>query len=221
MEPKFQTSFIPKKPLNQADSYASSEKKQSTSLLFLAGIFIFIVSIIVAAGAYGWGVYLENRQFQLKNNLSALEKGFDIDSISQLKQIDTKISLAKRILSNHIAVSQVFSIISKLTAQNIRFLSLDLSAPIDKSKGITMQMSGYAPSYEALAFQSDEFGRLEELNLRNIVINPAVLSPMQNQNGNVTFSFSANLQPSALSYVNTLGMQSSGSTKSNSTSTPQ
>lgn len=199
METKFQTSFIPKKPLTQTDS-ASSATHQSTSILLLIGIFVFVISILAAGGAYGWQVYLQSQQDQYGSALKALKQNFNIDLIVQLKQTATKIDLASKLLNSHIALSQAFAAISAITANNIRFTSLDMQAPTDRSKGITINMNGYAPSYEALAFQSDQLGHLEELGVRNIVVNPVISNPSQNQNSTVSFGLSASLVPDSMLY---------------------
>jgi hypothetical protein len=211
MEPKFQTSFIPKKPLSQAATSApSGGGSQNTSILFLVGVLVFVVSILVAGGAYGYEYLLNNSQQQLQSDLAKLEKGFDIESISSFKQLDTKISIAKQLLTNHVALSQIFDFISRLTAANIRFINLDVAAPTDRSKGVTIRMSGFAPSYEALAFQSDSLGRLSDLDLKNVIINPAISNPAQSQTGTVSFEFSANVQPSQVLYSNTFSLTDTG-----------
>jgi hypothetical protein len=211
MEPKFQTSFIPKKPLSTSSSASSNESSGSrgNSLIFMIGVFVFVISLLVAGGAFAWGKFLEARQVQLGEDLKVLAKDYKVELISLFKQTDTKISIAKELLDNHVAMSQVFGLISRFTAENIRFINLDLSAASDNSKGVTIKMSGYAPSYEALAFQSDRLGHLEDYDLRNVVINPAISGPTQATNGTVSFEFSANIVPKSLSYKNTFTTSSS------------
>ena len=201
METKFQTSFIPKKPLNQTGSDAPV-KQQNTSILLLIGIFAFVISILAAGGSYGWQVYLSSQQSQYQQSLVSLENNFKIDQIILLKQTAAKIDLANQILSNHIALSQIFAAISQLTASNVRFTDLDVEAPMDKTKGMSITMNGYAPSYDALAFQSDELGHLEDLGLRDIVINPVISNPLQNQNSTISFQLSADVATTSMLYRN-------------------
>jgi hypothetical protein len=204
MEPRFQTSFIPKKPIAQPTESRVASHGFSTSIIFLLGLLLFIASLILALGSFGAVKFFEQRQVKLKSDLQIIKKDFKLEDIRDFKQIERKISLAKEVLNNHVALSQIFDPISKLTAQNIRFTTLDVSAPTDRSKGVTMKMTGFAPGYEALAFQSDQLGLLELYGLRNIVINPAISNPVQTQSGLVSFDFSANVQPQSMLYKNSL-----------------
>ena len=200
METKFQTSFIPRKSVTPTTS--SSAEHRPASILLMIGVFAFVISVLAAGGSYGWQVYLQSDQQKYSQSLELLKKDFNIDLIVQLKQTATKIVLASQLLDKHVAISQVFGLISKLTASNIRFTSLDLQAPADRNKGININMSGYAPSYEALAFQSDKLGHLEDLDLRNIIISPTITNPAQNQNSTVSFQLSANINPTNMLYKN-------------------
>ncbi len=206
METKFQTSFIPKKSLTQTDS-ASAVEHQSTSILLLIGIFIFIISVLAAGGAYGWQVYLQSQQVQYDSTLKSLKQNFNTDLIVNLKQTATKIDMASKLLDSHVALSQAFAAISAITASDVRFTSLDLQSPIDKTKPITINLSGYARSYESLAFQSDQLGHLEELGVRNIIVNPVISNPAQNSNSTVSFGLSANLVPESMLYKNSFTKQ--------------
>ncbi len=204
METKFQTSFIPKKPLTAA-SPSPSVDNNSTSVLLLVGILIFVVSVLAAGGAYGWQVYLNSQKEQYKSDLAKLQNSVDITNIRKYKQMATKIDLASTTLSKHVALSQVFSALSKLAVGNIRFTNMDLQVPTDgKTDQAKINLTGYAPSYEALAFQSDMLGHLEELNLRDIVMNPIIQDPVQNQNSNISFTLSANLSPDSMSYKHSI-----------------
>ena len=189
METKFQTSFIPKKNMAPV-SQTSSTSGSSTSILLIIGVFLFVVSVLAAAGVYGWQVYLNSQRNTYDQALKSLQSNIDVQQIAIMKVMASKIDLASTILQNHVAVSQVFDIISKLTASNIRFVSMDLS--------------GVAPSYDALAFQADQLGHLENLDLRNIVTSPIIQDPTQNQNSTVSFTLSANIASANISYLKSL-----------------
>ncbi len=203
METKFQTSFIPKKTMAPT-SQTSSASGSSTSILLIIGVFLFVVSVLAAAGVYGWQVYLNSQRITYDQALKSLQSNIDVQQIAIMKVMASKIDLATTILQNHVAVSQVFDIISKLTASNIRFVSMDLQAQTDKTNNIKLSLSGVAPSYDALAFQADQLGHLENLDLRNIVTSPLIQDPTQNQNSTVSFTLSANIPPANISYTKSL-----------------
>ena len=139
METKFQTSFIPKKSLTPASPTVSANR-ESTSILLLIGVLVFVVSILAAAGSYGWQKYLESKQNGYGANLATLEKNFNTNSIVALKTTATKIDLASALLKNHIALSQVFGALSAITAENIRFTALDLEVTTGKQMQISMKL---------------------------------------------------------------------------------
>lgn len=129
------------------------------------------------------------------------EKQFNIDSMSQLKAIDVEIGYAKQLLNGHLAVSGIFDIISKLTIDKVRFMNMDLTTPLAQSSdGIKISMQGVGTSLQAVAFQSDVLGQLEQYGLRKIVKNPILSDPSLDANGTVTFGFTATIDPSSLSY---------------------
>jgi len=198
METHFQTSFIPKKPLAQSEG-SNPAVKNEASLIFSFGLFLFIVSILITGGAYGWKYYLIQQRTTYINTLKEQQTQFNPSRITLLKSIDTKIGIAKTLLANHLAISQIFDKIARLTADNIRFVSMDVSSP-GGGKSVTVSLNGYGPSYQVVAFQSDALGKLELQGLRGEVINPVLSNPVQNQNSTVSFDFSATINPASILY---------------------
>ncbi len=199
METHFQTSFIPKKPMAQSGEASNPSPKQGISLLMTLGVFLFIVSIAIAGGAYGWKYYLLQQRSTYVDTLTQREAQFSPDRIKLLSDTDKKISLAKSLIKNHLMISDIFNKIAHLTVDNIRFVSMSISSP-DISKPITVSMSGYGPTYQVVAFQSDALGQLEQYGLHNVVLNPVLTNPVQNQNGTISFDFSATINPSSILY---------------------
>jgi len=218
METKFQTSFIPKKPLGGPSpmiprNNIGPRKSISHSLLFNIAILLFIVSIGGAGGTYAWKSVLLSNQEDLKIELDNREKQFNRNLIQELKTVNVKIDTAKQLLNNHTAVSNVFDIIAKLTIRSVRFTSLDMTVRDAKSNDVKIALNGYGTNLSAVAFQSKVLGQLEQYGLRQIVKNPVISNPALDTEGSVSFGFSATLDPATLSYTNSF----SGS---NATSTP-
>ena len=116
------------------------------------------------------------------------------------KNIETKIGLAKKVLNEHLSTSQVFDRIARMTADSIRFISMDLTSP-GGGKPIVLNLSGYGASYNVVAFQSDLLGQLESIGLRQDILNPVLTNPIQNQNGTVSFDLTANINPEKIGYT--------------------
>ncbi|MES2314749.1 MAG: hypothetical protein V4524_02315 [Patescibacteria group bacterium] len=204
METKFQTSFIPKKPTASAIggvSSGSAPRRHHTSIFMTIATVIFIVSLGGAGAVYAYKQYLINDQVTQKEQLAAREKEFNTDLIEKLKNQSIKIDYAHKLLNNHLALSQIFDIIGRLTIENVRFMSLDLSAPAtNSSDGIKVSLQGYGTSLSSVAFQSDVLSKLDELGLRKIVKNPVISNPALNTSGAVSFGFSATIDPTTLTY---------------------
>ena len=220
MEPKFQTSFIPKKPSSggvPTGMTRPSSSGRGTSFFMIIGVIAFLISLGGVGGAYAWRQYLTNQQSQYKKDLADREQQFNIDLIQQLKLENVKIDLAKQLLANHIAMSQVFAVIQKLTIQSVRFLSFDVTSPKTKGDKVTLSLNGYGKSLAAVAFQSDVLSHLEQYGLRNVVKNPILSNPSLDAQGTVSFGFTGSLDPSYLSYTKSLSPDTSSANSNSST----
>ena len=213
METKFQTSFIPNKTLSSSGGTFSSSSAAAhrgvASIFMIIGVIVFLASIAGAGTAYFWKQQIITAQEQYKNDLVQRQQQFGIQKIQDLKQLNTQIDLAKQILKNHVAVSQIFDIVSHLTIQSVRFLSLDLTVPpvnapvtnSNSSNDIKISMHGYASNLSSVAFQSDVLGSLEQYGLHNIVKNPILSDPGLEANKTVSFGFTAAIDASSLLYT--------------------
>jgi hypothetical protein len=222
MEPKFQTSFIPKKPL--AVSTAGSAR-HSVSVFLTISIIIFIISLGAAGVAYAWENILNSDQNQYKDTLAKDQDQFNIDLINTLTKANTKIDIAKSLIGKHLAVSEIFGIIGQLTIASVQWKSFTFSAPVTSgssaagtSKDITISMQGETDSYYSVAYQSDVFGQSSELGANQVIKNPVLSNLSVGLNGKVGFSFTALVDPSKLSYTDELSGQNASSSVSASSS---
>ena len=199
METKFQTSFIPKKPLI-ADQKISSNRRASTSIFMFIAVIIFVVSVAGAVFSVLWKNVLVKSQADYKVQLADSEKRFNVTLIEELKKANTKIDLSKQLLKNHLAVSELFSIISRLTIEGVRFTSFDFTAPSKDSDGIKIAMRGVGNSFSAIAFQSDVFGQSQKYGTNKILKNPVLSDLALDASGNVGFTFSTVINPSDVLY---------------------
>lgn len=164
---------------------------------------IFVASLVAAGGMYFWKSTLLSSQERYKEQLVEREKQFNADLIEELKRQNVKIDLAKELLANHIALSQIFDVIGRLTIERVRFLSMDVSAGT-AAEGVKISMKGYGADFRSVAFQSDVLGQLEQYDLRKIVKNPIITDPSLDSAGTVSFGFTATVDPSNLSYTKSI-----------------
>ncbi|MES2216733.1 MAG: hypothetical protein V4481_05585 [Patescibacteria group bacterium] len=216
METKFQTSFIPKKPLVPVGGATAPHKHHSTSLFMTIGVFVFLASLVAAGAAYAWKGVLTSSQEKYKKDLADREQQFQVSRIEDLKRTNVRIDLASKLLSEHLAVSQIFDIVSRFTVSDVRFISLSLgSSATNPADGLRIEMKGYGSNLAAVAFQSDVLGQLERYGLRKIVKNPILSDTTTDSNGTEAFGFSAVIDPSAMSYVSSVRGESTASSSPN------
>lgn len=213
METKFQTSFIPKKQFTPTGGLNVQASRGNTSSLFMTlATLLFIASLVAAGGMYFWKSYLLSSQVTYKTQLAEREKQFNSDLIEELKHQNIKIDTAKTLIENHIATSQIFEIIGKLTIESVRFLSMDLTVGTTYNEGVKINMKGYGTSLSAVAWQSDVLSQLEQYGLRKVVKNPILSDPTVDTDKTVSFGLSATVDSASLSYRKSLEIPAESST---------
>lgn len=194
METRMQTSFIPKKPI-----VSEQEGGGSISLFLLIGIIIFIVSLASAGGVWFYKDKLIKDIDENKINLVNARNSFEEDTINDLVRLDERIKQAEIIMGNHIAVSPVFTMLEKNVLQRVRLKTMKLSYTADKT--IKLDLTGTTKDYGVLSKQLDAFG---SDNLKSFIKQPVVSDFSPTQDGSISFSFTATVDPSLVTYSKTL-----------------
>lgn len=201
METKFQTSFIPKKPITTQVAVRTSSP---ISVFFLVGVVLFIGALAGAGGIIVWQQQLDAKQESLKAEVEKQKKQFDSDFLGVLKQKTNKISSAKELLNNHLSVSDVFNMIGAITVENVRYKNFKMIYDPKGNKPVDIAMSGEAKNYETIAYQADVLADNKYLH------NAYLASPQLQANGYVNFSLTGTVDPADIKYVNAFGgLQSS------------
>ncbi|MEK7184555.1 MAG: hypothetical protein AAB683_00260 [Patescibacteria group bacterium] len=198
MDTKFQTSFIPKKPILAEQKVVKGAG--STSIFMFIAVIIFIVSLTIAVFLVVWKSLLIKSQENYIVNLKKAEERFDTATIEKLKKVNTKIDLSKKLLKSHMAVSEIFNIISALTIEGIRFKSFNFTAPVIDGDVIKISMKGVGSSFSAIAFQSDVFGQSSKFGKNKTLKNPVMSDLVLDDLGNVNFTFTATIDSMDVSY---------------------
>ncbi len=165
METKFQTSFIPRKPLvpNSSSATPPQSSDHASGLLVFIGMICFGLSVASGIVVFGWEKVEKSNIEKNKTQLEVNKKQFGSD-IEFLKKFNTKINLTKKLVENHTAVAQVFSIVDSLAVDNVRFTYFDYSLPLDPAKDkISIKLNGEALSFPALAYQSDVLAETDKI----------------------------------------------------------
>lgn len=190
METKMQTSFIPKKPIVEARQSGSG-----ISLFLLISIILFIVSIALAGGVYLWKDSLVKKIDQDKIDLSKVKSSYEEPTINALIRLDDRLKVSTDLLSKHVAVSPVFTLLEKNTLRNVRIKTFKFSSGTEGK--IRVDLTGSAQSYEALSKQSDAFGAE---SLRQYISQPVISDFSPNADGSISFTFNAIVNADLISY---------------------
>jgi len=200
METKFQTSFIPKKPVVEERRGGSS-----MSLFLLLSIIVFLVSL----GLVGWIFMQKNlliNKIKVAQTTIQSNKGqFEEETIKTWIRLDSRMKVATTLLDKHVSVSPVFGFIQGATLKNVRFNTFNFSSNGKNESGaqsIKVSMTGQtvdseSTGFQTISLQAEEFGNI---NYRKMITNPVVSNLNPNSDGSVSFSVSLNVVPEFLSF---------------------
>jgi hypothetical protein len=198
---KFNTSFIPKKQVATPQSKPLSRKK-GPSLFSIIGLFIFLGSIIALAGVYGWKYQTENVIDSQIQQLEAARSEFNEQTIKEATRLNERIIAVEDLLSNHVAPSNIFSILENITLQSVRYNSLSYTTGEDGEIKISGTGSAVAPNsqqsgFESVVLQSDEFGKTG--NFRDVLFSGVQTT----QDGtSVSFTLDASIEEELMLFKN-------------------
>ncbi len=214
MEPKFQSSFIPKGPISSTiPSAPTGRKTQEKSLFSFLAWIIFNISVVLALGMFGYKFYLKYSIDQMGVDLENARATLQSEVINELTRLDNRITSSRELILAHQSLSPLFAFLEVSTPRTVRFNEFRYSVT---PQGLELAMTGEARGYAALALQAEIFDKSPYF--KNSIFSDLML----NTKGDVTFSFKAIVDPSLVSYgreVERLGAPTVAPTGSSATST--
>jgi len=205
METKFQTSFIPKRPLVSDPKIPTVHSRTgNASITMVIGSLLFIASLGGAVFTIVWKNVLLKSQANYIVQLKESEKRFNITLIEDLKKVNTKIDVGKKLFTSHLAVSEIFPIMNQLAIESVQFNSFQFSAPTNDEDGVKVSIKGTAKDYNSIAFQSDVFGSANKYGSLKSIKNPIIADLIEGPSGQISFSFTGTLNPQDILYEKSL-----------------
>lgn len=187
MAEQFQTSFIPKKVVEQKGSHLSG-----SGILLTVSVVLLVLSLLSAGGVLLYTKYLDGALASKKETLQKQKAEFAPELIRDMARLDRKLEIGKSLLEDHVSVTGVFELLQELTLKTVRFTNLTYTQGKD---GITLNLQGEGQSFTSVALQSDEFGESNFLS-------EAIFSNFQlNERGNVNFTVTAIVDPKVVSFI--------------------
>ncbi|OHA84419.1 MAG: hypothetical protein A2937_01645 [Candidatus Yonathbacteria bacterium RIFCSPLOWO2_01_FULL_47_33b] len=187
-------SFIPKGPLAREESFMMRRRPRSITG-FLA-IFAFIVSV----GSYGGFYFYEKTllaevEKKAKDIADAQRVFIQSPEINQAKVFRARADLARALLDQHTVVSPIFTFLSNSTLGSILYDSFSFKR---ESNGWSLTLTGEAPSYASLAYQSDV---LNKKNKDNEFVDFSISNIALTKSGTVTFGLVVTFAQQQLLYT--------------------
>lgn len=192
MEPKFQSSFIPKGPLASSAGSNLVKRPKEKSLFGYIGMVVFVLSVLLAGGVFGYKYYLKNRIASMEASLEQARADLDLETIEELMNLDRRIKSTKQLVSKHVVLTPLFEFLEIFTPKTLRFNDFKYSV---SDGAIKLSMKGEARGYAALAAHADIINKSE--HFKDPVFSDLTLSPK----GDVVFSFTATVDPNLVSYL--------------------
>ena len=200
MDNQIKTSFIPHKPIETIASTSGpivKRKKVGQTIFSLIATIIFLAAIAGGVLTYTWKIKLKSDIVKQVEVMKLAQQNFDSKFVEEASRLNTRLELAKTMLSNHVSPSSLYGLIEEYTLQTVAFSSFAFRDNQDGSLTITGQ--GEAARYESIVLQSDAFGKSGYL--RNVIftnLRPDITT------GQVGFSFEATLDPRLILYKNSI-----------------
>jgi hypothetical protein len=191
MEERVKTSFIPKTSL-ETPGFKRPHGDPAALANIVAGA-LLVLAIAGAGGVYFFQQYTQSSITSKQDSLARSREAFEPDTIKQLAKLDTRIETGKTLLSTHVAVSDLFDELEKLTLSSVRYTNFDYS--VVAPGHVVLTMSGQAASYNAVALQSDAFSKSA------VITDPIFSNVNVDKNGYITFDFTAVIDTSHMLYA--------------------
>lgn len=195
MDPKFTTSFIPKKQVAISSKGISSIAPALSFTTLLSSV-IIVATVLFSAGLFLFRLTLEKSIEDQYSTLEKVKQSFEPTFISQATRLNKRITSSVKILDNHLAPSAIFELLEEFTLQTISFKTFEFSDNVDGK--IIVKGGGEGDSFASVVLQSDEFGKSGYM--RDVLFSD--LQP--NAAGNVNFEFEATLDPQLILYAKEL-----------------
>ena len=183
------TSFVPHPGGKQSRQYRS----EIGSVLNLLAYVVLAVSVIAAIGVFAYGHLLAGEQAAKDAELKKAEANIDPSAVQNFIRLRDRLAASKTLLDNHVAISKFFTLLEEVLPSSTRFTNLHIV--MDAKGSVSLQGSGVAQSFNALAAASNAFakdGRIKDAIFSNISVASS---------GAVSFKLAATLDPELLAYT--------------------
>lgn len=151
MDPKLQSSFIPRKSMANIPSYQAS----SVTVYSIVASIMFVVALGLATVAFISKKTMIDDIVNMNKTLVETRNSFQTEMILDLKNKSYRLTEANSLLKNHLAFSNFFHFVEDTVYEGVTWN--DLTYEYNKSGQVRIKLSGLARSFNSLALQYDIF----------------------------------------------------------------
>lgn len=184
-------SFIPKRNI----ATQAMQHRAPMGILMFVAVAIFLASLLAAGAVFYMNESAAKNVQSLNTQIKKASDQYKRDTLDTLTLYDLKTKVAQELLDKHTSMLPIFNFLEGLTLSTVRFKTFKFATTDDGKIGI--KMSGEAKNYTSIALQANEFAKAK--NISDMLFTDLNLD----QQGNVIFNFSANLDPKFISYRDT------------------
>ena len=188
---------------------STQPRRAPINLLSLIAVVIFIVALAGAGGSFFYQSYLSGRITSDEQSLNLTQGQFDPATINQIIRLDSRLNIAGSLLSQHVALSNLFAALESSTIQTVRFTNFTFA--LDDQNNLTLTMTGEAVGFSDVALQTAAFNKTPYF--KNLTVSGLSLEPT----GAVSFSVVMTVDQSLLAYTAPTGATVSAPTLSGTT----
>ncbi len=189
LPPTIPTSFVP-------HSSGATTHRLRSDLSNVFGFFAYLVLgsvFAMAIGVFFYGRILADIKSGKDAELAKAKATIELTTVDNFVRLRNRLESGATLLNNHTAFSGFFALLETLMPSTVRFLSLRLA--LTDTKGVKVEGTGIAKSFNALAAASASFatdGRIKDAVFSNIVVN--------SKDNSVSFALTATLDPKIIAF---------------------
>lgn len=196
VETRFQTSFIPKKPVIAGVAYRSPSSG-SMGLLAIISLIVVIVVGLISLGLFLYTQFLNSNIARIEEELIVVRDSLDQNALDTFLALGAKTASAQGLLNNHIAFSLVTEFLESVALKNVRFKDFIFETRPGAPANVVIK--GEAQSYAALASQVHALKTVD--HIRSVSVSGLALD----EKGNVGFTIKVELKSDLFAYGRTQG----------------
>ncbi len=189
MEPKFQTSFIPKKPIGTGGSNVGVV--HNSNIFSTLATVIFIITLLSSVGLFFYKNLLTSQIDQYNKDITSASTALQPQKIQDLIDANSRITTTKTLLDGHVVVSKLLLLLNDLSLKKMRLTDFNY---VNKNKQSSLSITAELQTYNALAEEQNIFSKNE------FIKNPVFSNFILGDNGYITVNLSATIDSALISY---------------------